>query len=75
MAQRVWGCGLVADLSGEQTLYRTGVGALLSPGFSLSLENKTCEIWELWMQCSPTWSCGVLGGAGQCGVKSGILGC
>lgn len=78
MAERAWGHGLVADLSGlpgEQSLYRTGVSALLSLGsFSLSLEDKTCEIWELWMQRSPgtassAESCVLLGATGCWGAR------
>lgn len=83
MAKCAWGRGLVADLSGlpgEQILCRTGVGALFSLGsLSLSLEDKTCEIWELWMQCSPSTassaeSCVPLGAMG-CWEGWAVLGC
>lgn len=70
----LWGHGLVADLSGvpgEQSLYRTGIGALLSLGsFSFLVEDKTCEIRELWMQCCP----GTASSAESC-VLPGLLGC
>lgn len=59
MAEPVWGRGLVADLisqgcQGSKACTEQGLVHCF-PLAPLSLEDKTCELWELWMQCWAVW--------------------
>lgn len=72
MAEPVWGRGLVADLvsqgcQGSKACTEQGL-VYCFPLAPLSLEDKTCEIWELWMLCSP----GTASSAESC-VPLGVL--